>query len=99
MLANPDKPEEARKLINGAQACNWYFRDEAARQKEPILIDHSISTSTAFKTMQLNTEARIRAYFAYDKKLSGGVYELPRLSKDYRALCMFDIDALLKEQK
>ncbi|MDR2151458.1 MAG: hypothetical protein LBO72_01440, partial [Helicobacteraceae bacterium] len=23
MLANPDKPEEARKLINGAQDCNW----------------------------------------------------------------------------
>ncbi|MDR2153317.1 MAG: hypothetical protein LBO72_10910 [Helicobacteraceae bacterium] len=98
MLANPNKPEEARKLINGAQACNWYFKYDADEFGEPILIDHSIATSTAFKTAQLNTKARIKAFFAYDKKLSGGVYRLPDLD-DQKALCDFDVDALLKEQK
>ncbi|MDR2151226.1 MAG: hypothetical protein LBO72_00235 [Helicobacteraceae bacterium] len=98
MLANPDKPEEARKLINGAQACNWYFQYDADEFGEPILIDHEISTSTAFKTVQLNTKARIKAYFAYDKALSGGVYELPYPDEE-KASCKFDIDALLKDNK
>jgi hypothetical protein len=98
MLANSDKPEEARQKINGAQACNWYFRDDAKYYNEPILLDHGISTSTAYRTMQFNTEARIRAYFAYDKKLSGGVYKLPKTSEE-KSFCNFDVDKMLKEQK
>jgi hypothetical protein len=96
MLANPDKPEEARQKINGAQSCNFYFQYDANLFDEPILIDHDISTSTAFDTIQLNTEARIRAYLTYDRKLGGGVYELPH-SNEERALCAFDIDKLLGE--
>jgi hypothetical protein len=96
MLANPDKPEEARQKINGAQACNSYFQRYADDFGEPILIDHSISTSIAFDTIQLNTEARIRAYLAYDRKLGGGVYRLPHAS-ERKALCTFDVDKLLGE--
>jgi hypothetical protein len=96
MLDNPNRAEEARQKINGAQSCNFYFMRWAKYNNEPILIDHDILTSTAYKAMQFNTKERIKAYYAHDKKLGGGVYSLPRLSKDYRALCSFDIDALLK---
>ncbi|MDR1460482.1 MAG: hypothetical protein LBI78_02430 [Campylobacteraceae bacterium] len=94
MLANPDKPEEARQAINGAQACNWYFKYDADEFGDPILIDHSISTSIAFDTIQLNTEERIRAYLAYDRKLGGEIYRLPRADEE-KALCTFDVDTLL----
>ncbi|MDR2152872.1 MAG: hypothetical protein LBO72_08625 [Helicobacteraceae bacterium] len=97
-IQDPSKAKETTKLVEAAQACNWYFEDEATLMNEPILIDHSIITTTAFKTVQFNTKERIKAFFAYDKALSGGVYELPRLSKDYRALCTFNIDDLLGEK-
>jgi hypothetical protein len=97
MLANPDKPFESEKVIDRAIACNAYFRNDASIYNEPIVIDHTIITSTAYKTIQLNTEARIRAYLAYDKKLSGGVYEIIKHSKDRRAACNFDVDRLTKE--
>jgi hypothetical protein len=98
MLANPDKPEEARQKINGAQSCNFHFQYEADEYDGLVLIDHDISTSNAFKAMQFNTGQRIREYFAYDKKLSGGVYRMPSPSEE-KAFCAFDIDKMLKEQK
>ncbi|MDR0467614.1 MAG: hypothetical protein LBG67_02045 [Campylobacteraceae bacterium] len=98
MLANPDKPELSRQKINGAQDCNWYFKSSAKRRNEPILIDHDISTyNKRFDTVRLNTEARIRAYLAYDRKLSGGVYTLVAGIDEERAACDFNINALLKE--
>ncbi|MDR0579008.1 MAG: hypothetical protein LBG21_00175 [Campylobacteraceae bacterium] len=98
MFVNPDKPEEARQLINGAQSCNSYFEHYADLYNEPILIDHDIITSTAYKTIQLNTEQRIKAYLDYDRKLSGGVYKLPHIDEK-KAFCDFDVDALLKETR
>jgi hypothetical protein len=96
MLANPDKPEEARQLINGAQACNEYFSFYADELNEPRLLDHDIFTyKHLFDSVQLNTKDRISVYLSYDRKLSGGVYSLPELPKDYRALCTFDANQLL----
>jgi hypothetical protein len=97
MLANPDKPFESEKIIDYAIACNAYFRNDASAYSEPIIANHTIITSTAYKTVQFNTEARIRAYLAYDKALSGGVYEIIKHSKDRRAACDFDVDELLEK--
>jgi hypothetical protein len=97
MLGNPDKPFEARQVISSALGCNSYFQTWAQFNNERILIDHNILTSTAYKAMQFNTKERIKAYFAYDKKLSGGVYTVPETSKDYRAACSFNINAMLGE--
>jgi hypothetical protein len=94
MLANPDKPFEADKLISAAQNCNSYFMNYADLFNEPILINHTILTSTAYKTAQFNTEQRIKAYLAFDRKLSGGVYRMPKIS-ERRAFCDFSIDTLL----
>jgi hypothetical protein len=97
MFANPDKPFESEKIIDYAIACNAYFRNDASAYSEPIIVNHTIITSTAYKTIQFNTEARIRAYLAYDKALSGGVYEIIKHSKDRRAACTFDVDKMLGE--
>jgi hypothetical protein len=95
MLANPDKYIEAEKIIDYAIACNIYFEIDASKHGESTVIDHTIITSTAYKTMQFNTRERIEAYLAYDKKLSGGVYGIIEYSKDRRAACDFNIDTLL----
>jgi hypothetical protein len=96
MLANPDKPFEADKLVSAAQDCNSYFQHYADGFDEPILINHDILSSTAYKTMQFNTKERIEAYLAYDKKLSGGVYKMP-FPSEKRVLCAFDVDTLLEK--
>jgi hypothetical protein len=98
-IQDPSKAKETTKLVEAAQACNSYFWLWAKYSNEPILLDHDIITTTAFKTVQFNTKERIKAFFAYDKALSGGVYRLPKTNKDYRDLCSFDADALLKETK
>jgi hypothetical protein len=98
IIQDPSKAMETTKFEEAAQACNWYFQYDADEFGEPILIDHTIITTTAFNTVQFNTKERIKAYFAYDKALSGGVYKLPDTDEE-RALCTFDVDALLKEQK
>jgi hypothetical protein len=96
MLANPDKPEDARQRINGTQDCNFYFKNYASLFNEPILINHDILSSTAYKTMQFNTKERIETYLAYDKKLSGGVYKLTEID-ELKAKCAFDVDTILEK--
>jgi hypothetical protein len=98
IIQDPSKAKETYPILDAAQFCNWYFEDDASDRGEPILIDHDIITTTAFKTVQFNTKERIKAFFAYDKALSGGVYRIP-YSDERRASCDFDIDALLKETK
>jgi hypothetical protein len=96
VIQDPSKAKETYPIEDAAQFCNFYFQHDANEFNDPILIDHTILTSTAFKTIQLNTEARIKAYLTYDKALSGGVYRLPH-ADERRAFCAFDIDALLGE--
>ncbi|MDR1008491.1 MAG: hypothetical protein LBL65_08055 [Campylobacteraceae bacterium] len=93
MLANPDKYLEAEQKMSDTLACETYFQFDAINYGEPIVVDSDILTSTAFKTMQLNTKERIETYLTYDKKLSGGVYTLPKGS--YKRFCDFDVDELL----
>jgi hypothetical protein len=99
LKANPKTYEEALvvdNIMHDAFDCNSYFRSFANIYDDPILLDHTILTSTAFKTAQFNTEARIRAYFDYDKALSGGVYNSTQISQK-KAKCSFDVDKLLGE--
>ncbi|MDR1614442.1 MAG: hypothetical protein LBS26_02625 [Campylobacteraceae bacterium] len=96
VIQDPSKAQETYPIEDAAQFCNSYFTRYANLFNEPILIDHIIITSTAFKTIQLNTRERIKAYLAYDKALSGGVYRLPH-ADERRAFCSFDVNALLGE--
>jgi hypothetical protein len=96
VIQDPSRAKETTKIMEAAQDCNSYFRNYADGFNDPILIDHSIITSTAFKTMQFNTEQRIRAYLDYNRALSGGVYRLTPISKS-RSQCDFNVDNLLSK--
>ncbi|MDR1285202.1 MAG: hypothetical protein LBJ88_03260 [Campylobacteraceae bacterium] len=96
VITDPSRAKETYHMLDAAQYCNWYFKYDATEFGDPILIDHDIITSTAFKTIQLDTDERIKAYLAYDRKLSGGVYRMPYPDEE-RAFCSFDVDTMLKE--
>jgi hypothetical protein len=98
IIQDPSKAKETYPILDAAQDCNWYFENYANLFNDHILIEHDIIASTAFKTVQFNTKERIKAFFAYDKALSGGVYELTPID-ELKSQCNFDIDTLLKEQK
>ena len=95
MLADPTNAEANRKKINGAQDCNFYFKDYAQLFGEPVLIDHEILNDD-FNKHQLNTAKRINAYLEYDSLLSGGVYRFSHASEKKKQ-CDFDVDTLLEE--
>jgi hypothetical protein len=99
LKASPKTYEEALivdGIMHKAFDCNSYFRSYADIYGDQILIDHTIITSTAYKTMQFNTKERIEAYLAYDKALSGGVYKLTPID-ELKAQCSFNIDESLGE--
>jgi hypothetical protein len=99
LKASPKTYEQALvvdEIMRKAVDCNYYFESYADGFGDPILIDHTIIISTAFKTMQFNTEERIKAYLAYDKALSGGVYRLTSID-ELKAQCSLGVNALLGE--
>jgi hypothetical protein len=99
LKANPKTYEEALivdEIMHKAFDCNSYFRSYANIYGDQILIDHTIITSTDYKTMQFNTKDRIEAYLAYNKALSGGVCNSTK-SNQKKAQCDFDIDTLLEK--
>ncbi len=96
---NPEKAMEVDKAITAAQDCASYFEDDADEFGDPILLnDTDIVTSKKFKSIQLNTAPRIRAYLEYNRNLSGQVFTLTPIDQ-LKKQCAFDVDKLLKERK
>jgi hypothetical protein len=79
ILANPLNTKENHKALSNALDCNFYFESRAKYFGDPILVDHYINDT--FKSLQLNTKSRLKAYIAYDRELSGGVYSLTKAQK------------------
>jgi hypothetical protein len=96
VISSPSEAKEVDKIMDKADDCNYYFEDYADIYGDPILINHTIITSTAYKTIQFNTEQRIKAYLAYDRALGGGVYRLTPIN-ELKAQCDFDVNTLLGE--
>ena len=92
IVDNPLNTEENHKALHDAMDCNFYFESYAQYFADPVLVDHYIDDQ--YKSLQLNTKSRVRAYLEYDKQLSGGVYTLTKASK-MKENCNFDVDALL----
>jgi len=98
VIEDPSNAEEVDKVLTKAQDCASYFEDDADEFGDPILLDTDIVTSKKFKSIQLNTESRIRAYLEYNRKLSGGVYAVTKI-KDMKSKCTFDVEKMLKDRK
>jgi hypothetical protein len=98
VIEHPENAWETYKIIDMARDCETYFRNYADMFGDPILIKKRISSSKIFKSIQLNTEARIRGYLLHDQMLSGGVFTLREINT-LKAACTFDVDVLLKSRK
>lgn len=90
ILENPLNTTENHKALHDATECNFYFETVASYFGDPILIDQTIE----LRPIQLNIKSRVKAYLEYDKKLSGGVYEMTKADK-MKEKCAFDVDGLL----
>ena len=98
VIEEPSNAEEVDKVLTKAQDCASYFEDDADEFGDPILLDTDIVTSKKFKSIQLNTEVRIRAYLEYNRNLSGGVFSLTPTNK-LKEQCTFEIEQMLKDRK
>jgi len=99
VIKNPEKAMEVDKVITAAQDCASYFETFANFFGDPILLKNTdIVTSKKFKSIQLNTAPRIRAYLEYNRNLSGQVFTSTQIDKQ-KEQCAFDVDKLLKERK
>jgi len=96
ILANPLNTKENHKALSNALDCNFYFRYDGKRFGDKILVDHYINDT--FKSMQLNTKSRLKAYIAYDRELSGGVYGLTP-SHQEKSKCSEEVLKVLKVKK
>ena len=95
ILDNPLDTEANYNALHNAMDCNFYFEEYAEEFGDLILIDHYIGKD--FKDIQLNRKSRVKAYWEYDSKLSGGVYELTKANKT-KEKCNFDVASLLGAQ-
>lgn len=98
VIEHPENAWETYKIIDAALDCESYFRNYANIFGDPILIKERISSSKIFKSLQLNTEARIRGYLLHNQMLTGGVFTLREINT-LKAECKFDVDVLLKSRK
>jgi len=92
ILENPLNTAENHKALHDALDCNFYFESRAQYFGDPILVNHYIDDK--YKSLELNTKARVKTYLEYDNKLSGGVYEMTKADK-MKQKCAFDVDGLL----
>lgn len=98
VIENPANAEETSKIMDNAMDCESYFKNDADMYGDPILIKDRIITSRKFKSIQLNTEERIRGYLQYNRNLSGGVFTLTHINKQ-KEKCAFDVVQMLKDRK
>jgi len=96
VIKDPANAEETTKVMENAQDCESYFMNYADLFGDPIVVNKEIS-SPQFKSLNLNTEERIRAYLQYNRALSGGVFSLPHASQR-KEKCTFDVEQMLKDR-
>jgi len=98
VIEDPANAKETTKIIEDAQDCEGYFRVYAKIFKEDFYLENEVM-SKQFKSMNLNTEERIRSYLEYNSALSGGVFTLEQSIKNMKKKCSFDVEQMLKDRK
>jgi len=98
VIEDPSNAEEVAKIMDASFDCESYFRNDADEFGDPIILKDRIMTSKQFKSIQLNTEARIRAYLEYNRNMSGSVYTATHADKE-KEKCTFDVEQMLKDRK
>lgn len=94
ILEDPSKANDTSKLLDAAQNCEFYFRFDANKYGDILLIDESI-VDRMFRKIVTNTQEREDAYWEHDRLLSGGVYVLPKASQA-KSYCDFNVTKFTK---
>lgn len=96
VIENPANAEETTMIMSAAIDCETYFDTYTKLFKEDFYLENEID-SKLFKSMNLNTEERIRAFLVHNKLLSGGVYRSTNI-KDMKKSCTFDVEQMIKDR-
>ncbi len=91
VLEMPERALEIRTKVNSSMYCEWYYKYDAKRYGEKILIKNNAINRKYFrKKIYFNTKERYRIYSReYDRRLSGNVFSSPE-GKDEKQYCDFD---------
>ena len=87
VLETPERAKEIRESVNAPQTCNWYYWKDAKFLNEKILVNERIDSPVFSR--YFNSNERKKVYWQYDKLLSGGVYDMPRI-RDEKSFCDFN---------
>jgi len=87
VLEHPERAKAIHDRVNAPLFCASYYEFEAQFFNDPILIHERIDVPV--KSEYFNTKARSKAYWQYDKLLSGDSYALPKDDK-MKAMCDFN---------
>ncbi len=96
ILEDPSAARETFKFLDAAQNCEFYFRFDANKYGDTLLINENIIDRN-FRKIVTNTQERKDAYWKYDGLLSGGVYVLPKVSQE-KSYCDFNVTKFTKMQ-
>jgi len=95
VIQEPEKAIENEKFMSAFVECETYLYSQyryVKNKQYPIDI-----FGNDLKSIQLNTEERIRAYLTYDGNLNGTSYRTLNLN-ELKAKCTFNVDAALESE-
>jgi len=98
VIEDPANAQETTKIMEDAQDCEIYFTTYAKLYGEDFTLSNEID-SKQFKSINLNTQERIRSYLEYNSALSGGVFTLEKGIKEMKRKCTFDVEQMLGDRR
>jgi len=95
VIQEPEKAIANERFMSAFVECETYMESQYEYVKhKQYPID---PLGNGLKSVELNTEERIRAYLTYDGNLNGTSYHALSLKKR-KAKCTFDVDAVLENE-
>ena len=79
VLKNPERAKEIHDEVNAPLYCQGYYKVYAKYFDEPLLVKERIIYIVDSRVF--NTKERSDTYWQYDKLLSGGVYDMPKIGE------------------
>ncbi len=90
VLMMPERALAITEEVSSSIQCEWYYKYDAERYGDKILINDMLNRKYFRKKIYFNTKERYRVYLEeYDKRLSGHTFNLPSTQEEKKA-CHFD---------
>jgi len=79
VLEDPMKAKDIHPIVDAPTYCEGYYKINAKYFNESILINEDINTKYFRRKILFNTKERLKAFWQFDKLLSGNSYTLPKI--------------------